>query len=154
MEHPAPPSRFRRATNGAALAVLVGTFLWLAYHWAALPESLPLRMNLNAPPTLGSKGRLILLPTIMLFLYGLLSYTEKIGVINMPDLGSPERNRAAAREASAGLKFFCVALIALIQLSMLASSDAAPPGVVGSFFAFVGGVGALLLLVASLRRRG
>jgi len=134
-------SRFRRLMHGAALAVLVGTFAWLAFHWARIPDVLPLQMNLSSPPTTGSKARLLFLPPLMLLVYLTFSWTERIGVINMPDLGSPERNQAAAREASAGLKFFCTALLALVLLTTLATSSAAPPGVVGSFFAWVGGVG-------------
>ncbi|MBB5234405.1 hypothetical protein [Deinococcus budaensis] len=146
-------SRFRRVTNGAALAVLLGTLLWLAVLWAAIPDVLPLRMNLSSPPTLGSKARLLFLPPLMGLVFLTFTYTEKIGVINMPDLGSPERNRAAAREASAGLKFFCTLLLAGVLLSMLATSSAAPPGVVGTFFACIGGVGAAMWLVTALRRR-
>ncbi|GBF05523.1 DUF1648 domain-containing protein [Deinococcus aerius] len=143
----ASPSR--RVLNGAALAVLLGTLLWLAYLWTAIPERLPLRTNLASPPTEGGKERLLILPLVMLFLYVLLSYTERTGALNLPDLGSPERNRAAAREVSAGLKFGCVTLLALGILRMLASSPAAPPGVVGSLFACVGGVGALLLVASA-----
>lgn len=144
-------SRFRRGMNGAALAVLLGTFGWLAFQWANIPDELPLRMNLGADPTPGSKARLLFLPPLMLFVFLTFSWSEKIGVINMPDLGSPERNQAAAREASAGLKFVCTALPALTLLTMLAGSSAAPPGVVGSFFAWVGGL-SFVLTVWNLRR--
>lgn len=146
-------SRFRRVMNGAALAVLLGTFGWLASQWASIPDVLPLRMNLSADPALGSKARLLFLPPLMLLVFLTFSWTEKIGIINMPDLGSPERNQAAAREASAGLKFFCTALLAAALLTMLAGSSAAPEGVVRSFFAWVGGVGLLLLVWGTLRRR-
>ena len=90
-------SRFRRVTNGAALAVLLGTLLWLASIWAKIPDVLPLRMNLSSPPTLGSKARLLFLPPLLGLVFLSFSWTERIGVLNMPDLGSPERNRAAAR---------------------------------------------------------
>ncbi|MPY68211.1 hypothetical protein F8S09_16265 [Deinococcus sp. SDU3-2] len=146
-------SRFRRVAGGAALAVLLGTLSWLAFHWATLPDVLPLRMNLNSAPTLGSKARLLFLPPLMGLVFLTFSWSERTGVLNMPDLGSPGRNRAAAREASAGLRFFCTALLALLLLSMVAMSDAAPPGVVRSFFAWVGGAGLAVWLVTALRRR-
>lgn len=144
-------SRFRRVANGAALAVLLGTFLWLASVWSALPDVLPLRMNLGAPPTTGSKARLLFLPPLMGLVFLMFTYTEKIGVINMPDLGSPERNQAAAREASAGLKCFCTALLALVLLSMVATSSAAPPRVVETFLACIGAAGVGVGLVAARR---
>jgi hypothetical protein len=146
-------SRFRRLMNGAALAVLLGTFGWQAFHWAQIPDPLPLRMNLSADPTRGSKARLLLLPPLMLLVFLAFAWTENIGVLNMPDLGSPERNQAAAREASAGLKFVCTASPALALLTMLAGSSAAPPGVVASFFAWVGGVGVLVFVWGIWRRR-
>lgn len=146
-------SRFRRVTGGLALAVLLGTLLWLAFHWAALPDVLPLRMNLGSAPTVGSKARLLFLPPLMALTFLAFWWTERAGVLNMPDLGSPERNRAAAREASAGLRLFATALLAGMLLSMVATSDAAPPGMLGSFFVFVGGAGLTVWLLSALRRR-
>lgn len=146
-------SRFRRVTGGLALAVLLGTLLWLVYHWASLPDVLPLRMNLGSAPTLGSKARLLFLPPLMLLVYLTFLWTERAGLLTLPDQGSPERNQAAAREASAGLRLFATALLAGVLLSMVATSDAAPPGIVGSFFVFVGGAGLTVWLLSALRRR-
>lgn len=117
--------------------------MWLALIWQAIPDALVMRTNLASPAEEGSKLRLLIFPSIALVLYLLLTHAERIGALNLPDLGSPERNVQAARQAAAVLKAISVSLIMLIQLTVLTTS---PVGSAGLWLLFAGLVVGLFVI--------
>lgn len=101
----------RHLIDALALALVTSGVVWLAAYWAALPARVPLHFNLAQPPSFGPKVNLLILPAAALLLYLLFSYTLKIGVLNLPDAGSPEKNRELARRASVALRLISVAIV-------------------------------------------
>lgn len=117
-----PSSPSRPWLEALTLGLLTAGVIWLALLWNAIPSTVPLRFNLAAAATQGPKQNLLILPFAAVLLYLLFTYTGRIGVLNLPDAGSPEKNRELARRISVILRLACVALIVLLLVGIVAST--------------------------------
>ena len=141
------PSRLHRVAGTLALALLLVTLAWVLLHLPRLPEQVALQLHWPGERTLGSRERVLAVPVMMLFMFGLLTLTERAGLMNLPDQGSPQANARAARRASAGLRLLTTLLLSGASLSVLYSS--ALPGLwpLWAFPLSVAGVAGLLWLL-------
>lgn len=109
----------RSVIDVLALALPISGVLWLTILWPSLPERVLVRL---APLATGPKLTLWVLPAAALLLYGLCSWTERAGLLNLPDLGSAERNRTTARRASAVLRLVGVSIPTLLMVGVVTAS--------------------------------
>lgn len=91
-------------------------------HLPRLPEQVALQLHWPGERTPGSRERVLAVPVMMLFMFGLLTLTERAGLMNLPDQGSPQANARAAGGAAAGLRLLTTLLLSGASLSVLYSS--------------------------------
>lgn len=86
-----PVTLYQRILGILSLLLLLGQFLYLILRWDSLPDQVPTHFGLNGQAdAYGSKGSLIFLPIIMIFIYLLMLFVEKFPEVwNVPGHVTP-----------------------------------------------------------------